>query len=208
VLLLRLILCSAGLLSAGLSAEGEETEFEDQLLVEKSSLHPGVQSIVSPDFLYELPTLEATPQAPITIELPDMEVFSFVPSADLEDANLGDSASWSLLGAFSTGGYVCHFYSQPERILFAIDLNSESASNPAWVDCVIQEMVGMVGRLSTGTLINVMVFQGKRVQFFQPELVPAQDTLPSVVFSWLQSLQIADGSPELRQQVGVTADDL
>ncbi|MFP4166124.1 MAG: hypothetical protein ACLFUF_03035, partial [Opitutales bacterium] len=131
----------------------------------------------------------------VNLDLPEMQD-SFTVSTGLEGGLQGSS----LLGGSDARGVdlgmsdvnVFGLKTQAERILFLINAGPEMVVDEKGglfsYDAIKKEITDMVGKLSTGTLFNVILFNDKNVKMFKPKLVSAGQKVTGELENWIQPI--------------------
>ncbi|MGB0409116.1 MAG: hypothetical protein ACPGIC_03890 [Opitutales bacterium] len=222
-MLMNVILVSAGLHVAALVVLGgitivkyvipDDAQFEEPPAIEEEQPPPEVKVEIQqkpPQLNQSLKNLKMKQVGNIAIsdvnvDLPDMDQ-SFTVSA-----GLGNFGGGSLLG--STRGSlgigmsnvsVFGLKTKAERILFIIDADRRMLTDKKGglnsYNVIKDEITNMVGNLSAGTLFNVIMRDGRRIQKFKPDLVSAGAAVHQDLVKWITPINTDPNNPGLYVQ--------
>lgn len=133
-----------------------------------------------------------------SINLPDLSVS--MPTVDTKVAVGGNYGAGRVGDDFGSGGIdfsksAVDFFgikSTGERVMFIVDasrymLEDQKGGLPAY-NIIKDEISGMVGKLSSGTLFNVMFYDGSTVQIYSDKLLPATRQNKELFKEWIKPI--------------------
>ncbi len=131
--------------------------------------------------------------ANVDVDLPNMEE-SFTVSSGLGNVGGGSilSGASGTIGLGMSNVSVFGLKTRAERLLFVIDVSREMLTDKKGglnsFKIIKNEITDMVGNLSTGTLFNVMLVDGKRSKLFKSQIVPSGTEVHQELIKWISPI--------------------
>jgi hypothetical protein len=180
----------------------EKAQFEEPPTVEKEEPPPArVKIEVSPKAVPEemanqrvkMKPLSQISVKPLDFDLPELQD-SFTVNAGTGGFSGGSvlGGARGSLGMGRSNVNVFGLKSSSERLLFVIDAGSDmlidAKGGLSSFNIIKDEIAGLVGNLTGGTLFNVMLVDRHNYVLFRPQLVPAGQKIHEQLVEWLRPI--------------------